>query len=169
LGLFVDYVGFVVEDRMVVDLMMMFVVDLYEMVLNFVIIMMVVDLVVVDLMMLMDNLLDEIMIVVVVETLVDDQYDQLNHPEQTLEDEVDENLHFVHINYVVMDVQRVEHLNFVVEKIVDNRLHVLMHLEYHMVVLVEFVIVVVVVFENMDLLVVVDQTSFDYLFEKKNN
>ncbi len=62
---------------MVLDLMMMIVVDLYEMILNFEIIKMEVDLVVVDLMMLKDNLLDEIM----VETLKDDHHDLLNHHE----------------------------------------------------------------------------------------
>jgi hypothetical protein len=100
LALVVDYIDLVVgEDKMVLDLLMMFVVDLYEMILNFEIIMMAVDLVVVvvvDLMMLKDNLLDEIM-VEVVETLKDDHHDLLNHHVQTFEDEEDENLHFVHI------------------------------------------------------------------------
>jgi len=64
-----------------------------------------------------------------------------------------------------MDVQQVEHLNLVVEKIVYNILHVLMDLEYHKVVPVEFVIVVVVQFDSMDYLVVVDPTSFDYLLK----
>jgi hypothetical protein len=70
-----------------------------------------------------------------------------------------------------MDVQQVEHLNSVVEKMVDNNLHVLMDLEYHKVVLVELVIVVVVVFDSMDhfVVVVVDRTSFDYLFKTNKN
>jgi hypothetical protein len=67
--------------------------------------------VVVDLMMLVDNLLDEIKIEVVVETLKDDHRDPLNQRERTFVDVVDEILHFVRINYVAMDVQQVEHWN----------------------------------------------------------
>jgi hypothetical protein len=59
----------------------------------------------------------------------------------------------------------VEHWNLVFEKMLDNILHVLMDLEYHKVVLVVLVIVVVVEFDSMDHLVVVDQTSFDYLLK----
>jgi hypothetical protein len=66
---------------------------------------------------------------------------------------------------VEMDVQQVEHWNFVVEKMVDNILHVLMDLEYYKVVLVESVIVAVEEFDSMVHLVV-DLTSFDYLKQK---
>jgi Na+-translocating ferredoxin:NAD+ oxidoreductase RnfA subunit len=65
-----------------------------------------------------------------------------------------------------MDVQLVVHLNYVVEKMVDKILHVPMDLEYHKEVLVVFVFVVVVEYDNMEHLVV-DQTSFDYL-EKRS-
>ncbi len=51
------------------------------------------EVVVVDWKMLIDNLLDEIM----VETLMDDHHDLLNHHERIIEDEEDEILHFVRI------------------------------------------------------------------------
>jgi hypothetical protein len=130
--------------------------------------------------MLMDNWLDEIM----VETLKDDRHDRWNHHEQTFVDEdeevVDESLHFGRITknknfeiffsfhqnnlrYVEMDDQLVEHWNWVVEKMVDNILHVLVDLEYYRVLLVESVIVVVVEFDSTVVHLVVDLTSFDYL------
>ncbi len=70
-----------------------------------------------------------------------------------------------YLHYELMDVQQVEHLNSVVENMVDNILHVPMDLEYHKVVPVVFVTVVVVEFDSMDHLVV-DQISFDYLLKR---